>query len=980
MRDASPEAIREALGHIPPDLPRDEWAKVAMALKSELGDAGAELFDEWSARGANYDKRAARDTWRSVKAAGAVRIGSLFRLAQQHGYKPPPRPNGAAKAGDSGFITTGGNHANPPHSASTPTGRKPPIQPNESDAERHRRGAEAAARLWASGSDTGACAYLQRKGIGAHGVRFTKAGDLLVPMRDAAGELVSLQTIRGAAPKVNLDDSSRFTHGDAPAKLYTRGARKSGTWHQLGELAGAERLLIAEGYATAATLHEATALPVACAFDAGNLAHVARALRKLHPKARLAIAGDDDRDTAARTGRNPGREKAEAAARAVRGVAIFPEGLAPGASDFNDLQASAGAEALAGLPEAERAGFDARAAGLEAVRAQVEAALQAAQASKAGPTLDHAEKIDPAPDTQADRFRIDEAGVWFDPPDTGDGGASSPIRICARLRALALARDAHDGSGALLLEFDGHFGTGRRWLMPLAMLAGDGTALRAELLALGFVAPVDSRRRQLLMQYLQSRRPKARVRLTDKTGWHGRRFVLPRETLGDDPDDRLMFQSEAPIESPFAQRGTLADWQQRIGRLCAGNTRLTFSVCVAFAGPVLALSGIADGGGFHLPGESSAGKTTLLRVGASVNGGPDYKGQWRATSNGLESLAAAHSDCVLILDELAQLDPREAGESAYLLANGVGKQRAGRTGAARPRLTWRLLVLSAGEIDLAAHMDEAGKRMRAGQELRLVSVPADAGASLGVFEELHEFESPGDLAQHLARAAERTHGTPGRAWLEYLTEHFDDASRELRERIDAIALQIVPEASSSQVLRVGRRFALIGAAGELATVASLTGWREGEATHAARRCFNAWLESRPGGIGLSEETSMLRQVRGWLAAHGDARFVDWDRGDDDHAPRTMHRAGWRRRRTITGLRDANGDVVSASADEWFISVDTFRSEVCKGFSDRAALRLLKSLGHLHTEGKGMTCSASPPGAHRAQVVRIKASILQGADE
>jgi putative DNA primase/helicase len=63
-------------------------------------------------------------------------------------------------------------------------------------------------------------------------------------------------------------------------------------------------------------------------------------------------------------------------------------------------------------------------------------------------------------------------------------------------------------------------------------------------------------------------------------------------------------------------------------------------------------------------------------------------------------------------------------------------------------------------------MAEAGKRMRAGQELRMVDMPADAGAGLGLFETVHDFEGGAALAQHLAKACEQTHGTPGRAWLE----------------------------------------------------------------------------------------------------------------------------------------------------------------------------------------------------------------------
>jgi putative DNA primase/helicase len=101
-----------------------------------------------------------------------------------------------------------------------------------------------------------------------------------------------------------------------------------------------------------------------------------------------------------------------------------------------------------------------------------------------------------------------------------------------------------------------------------------------------------------------------------------------------------------------------------------------------------------------------------------VYGGADYLNRWRATTNGLEALAAIRSDTLLILDELSQVDPREAGEIAYMLANGSGKSRANRNGNTRMRHEWRLLFLSAGEIGLAQHLASAGKRIKAGQEVR----------------------------------------------------------------------------------------------------------------------------------------------------------------------------------------------------------------------------------------------------------------------
>jgi putative DNA primase/helicase len=948
------ESVRAALDCIPPDVGHDMRVRLAFAVFEGLGDTGAELWQEWAGRRSKPDPAEDRATWKSARKRGPVTVATLFGVAKEHGFRFESVQTSAIKPSAADLKAQ--------------AEARRAAQENEAKAKaaRERDAARDAAKLWESGALEGASAYLDRKGIKAHGLRFAslalrniRPGDLLVPMRDAAGELHSVQ---------GIGDDKRFLAG----------ARASGgLFHLIGEPVGAAWLLVAEGMATAASCHEATGRPAVVAFTAGNLAHVVRAIRGRYPAARLLVCGDDDKATHERTGKNPGRDKASEAARLARGPAVFPVfAAADGAerSDFNDLHQSAGLEAVRDLIEGAIAAADADKAAQDAGSAR--RSNGAADPKKAAPAgrqraaRGGGDESDGA--APRDRFRVDDDGLWYTPPGEESGG---PRKVCGALHVSALARDAQDNGAALLLEFDTPFRKGRRWLMPLAMLAGDGAEYRRELLAQGFMVPTDTHRRRWLTDYLQSRQPAELVKIVDRVGWHGRAYVLPRETLGDDGGERILFQSEAPTEGAFEQRGTLAQWQERISRLCVGNSRLTFAASCAFAGPLLAWAAGTDGGGFHLMGDSSCGKTTALRVAASVWGGREYLQRWRATDNGLEGMAAQHSDGCLCLDELAQLDPKVAGESAYMLANGQGKSRAGRTGAARPRLTWRLVFLSAGEIGLAEHMSEANKRTRAGQELRMIDLPADAGAGCGVFEDLHGQEGGGGaLAQHLIRACETTYGAAGRAWLEYLTANTEGLSRALRTRMDAIERDLVPESAVGQVQRVGRRFALVAAAGAMATEAGMTGWPAGAALDAARRCFNAWTFARPAGIGMSEDAQIMRQARQWFGLHGEARFTDWSRADDDHAPKTMNRAGWRKAvKTTSGLEELTGW-------EWFVLPDVFRAEACKGYTERAVLRVIDERGHLVREGKHFGCRASPPGADKVTVYRIKSSILGDSEE
>ncbi|MDC6284100.1 toprim domain-containing protein, partial [Ralstonia pseudosolanacearum] len=170
----------------------------------------------------------------------------------------------------------------------------------EAVAERAKLAEEAAAKcaeLWSIAANVdGGHAYIERKGVKPAGAKQLRDA-LLIPLRDAGGELRSLQFIQP-------DGSKRFKTGGTVAGCYCA----------LGGKPGPDApLLICEGWATACSLHQATGYPVAAAMNAGNLLAVAQALRAKLPDASMIVCADDDIETAG----NPGLTKAREAAQAI---------------------------------------------------------------------------------------------------------------------------------------------------------------------------------------------------------------------------------------------------------------------------------------------------------------------------------------------------------------------------------------------------------------------------------------------------------------------------------------------------------------------------------------------------------------------------------------------------------------------------------------------------------------------------------------
>ncbi len=576
-------------------------------------------------------------------------------------------------------------------------------------------------------------------------------------------------------------------------------------------------------------------------------------------------------------------------------------------------------------------------------------------------------------------FRLVEHGVErrIEKEDKETGEITIEWRwFCSRLEVATMTRDADGQQWGRLLRITDSDGQLHHWPMPMSATAGSGEEYRRELASQGLILAPGAAPRNWLQEYISTARPTARARCVTRIGWHGTAFVLPDATFGDTGGEELLLQTPTRHDWPFRTNGTLSDWKSSVAVHALGNSRLMLAIAIAFAGPLLHLTG-TESGGLHLRGGSSIGKSTALQIAGSVWGGGGIKGymrQWRATDNGLEGVASAHCDACLCLDEISQVDPKALGAAAYMLANGGGKARAGRGGEVRAAAEWRVIFLSSGEISLADKLaeDGRGRAIAAGQEVRVIDLSADAGAGLGLFEDLHEFADAGVFARHLNLMAGKYYGTAARAFLESVAGEPQEIGTQASRFRDGFVRDHCPLGADGQVSRVAGRFGLIAAAGEIAAAVGIVPWPQGAATRAAATCFGAWLDGR-GGIGANEIRNHIARVRAFIEQHGNSRFeAAWEKILNDGSalanPRILNRAGFRRR-----CPDETGW-------DYFVLPEAWKTEVCHGLDGSAVARHLIERGLMvGADGRTSITLGVPGHSDKARLYHVKPCILEGGD-
>lgn len=754
-------------------------------------------------------------------------------------------------------------------------------------AERRNKAAENAAKIWGSAITAPADhPYLLRKKVPPIGLRIAAGQNqpgkpLLMPMYNGRGELRNLQQIfprklQTGTDKLFMKDGCFFT-------IHAKDGGKSGP------------LLIAEGYATGATLWMATGYAVLVALDCGNLAAVGKTARDLYPNRTICFCADNDCTNKNGTPRenNPGVEAATRASATIGAKLAVCPAIEGRMADFNDLYTSCDD-------------------GLERVRKVIESALKKSGAVR-------------FPDGYYVRHDGKHPGLF---KDELKGEETFPIKIAPPIQILGRTRDGDSTSWGTLVQFKDPAGVTHQVAIPNRLLQAKGSEFAERLADAGCCIEPGQQRR--FIEFVHGVMDTPFIVCSGKVGWYRGAYVLPDETIGAKDGEQIVLQSDARHTGLYQQSGTIEQWRDELAALAVGNTRLSFALCTAFAAPLTGLAYL-ESGGFSLEGGSSCGKTTCLQLAASVSGGPAHVRSWRCTDNGVEGLATLHSDGLLVLDEISQAPAKVLSEVGYMLSNGTGKARAGKDGSARKSATWRLLFLSSGEVGLAEKLEEAGMRTHAGQDVRFVGIPSDKGD----IQNLHGFPDSKALVNKIKELCGKFYGTPLRAFLKAVVSD-KTLPEELPKSVELCTNNLCPPEADSQIKRVADRFSLCAIAGNMAIEAGILP-QNFDSYESVKSCFDSWLAAR-GTLGAAEDAEIVSRMKLFIELHGMSRFQKIDNmGFVDDTVVFRDRVGYRQ---ITKVDGKEGRTI------YYVFPEGFRKEVMKGFNPKRAATVLEKAGWL----------------------------------
>lgn len=579
----------------------------------------------------------------------------------------------------------------------------------------------------------------------------------------------------------------------------------------------------------------------------------------------------------------------------------------------------------------------------------------------------------------AQPFKIDdnsflyimESGLYLVKEKREEDGELKQTRtfICNSAIILGEARSLNNDNWKRVIQFHDKDNALHRLLIPYEHFMGEAQEALKIIANHGLMPPYQAYKKKVLINYIQDYPIERRFRCIDRAGWHGSCFATPNKTYGYSEGEELLFHSDN--KSPYTVSGTFEEWQQ-LSKLIEAHALAVLVFSCAFSGQLVLPLG-AESGGFHIYGSSTDGKSTITKASCSVWGDPKHISKsWRTTDNALENEAELRNDSFLNLDELRQAVPKAVSDIVYMLTGGQGKARSTKAGKNRDVKQFSLMYTSTGEVTLEEHLRRGNIELDAGLLLRFAHLPSDAGKGYGVFDCINYGTAPQDLGNQINDLASKNYGHAGIKWLEYLTANKDAVMLKAQAFLDSFIEQH-NQIKNGQANRVLRRFGLVAAAGEIATLAGITGWQPGRAFEAIAQCFNTWLGSLGNGENM-EETKILEHIKAFFEANGTSRFED-----------------------LTVIRQADGEVTrpriqnrvgyyEPKSKMYLISPIMFKKEMCIGMSETYTKKVLIQKGWLKTFKEGGKILSSKkvssllPDGTRPRMMHFSIEAMQSDNE
>ena len=420
-------------------------------------------------------------------------------------------------------------------------------------------------------------------------------------------------------------------------------------------------------------------------------------------------------------------------------------------------------------------------------------------------------------------IRVYKSGVFALVKDNKNDGDSGTLRRVGNY-IMPVGRTVFNSISCLLLEFVNNSGKRADIMIERGELA-DCRGLARKLLNAGY--SMDIYYSKQLQSYLNQYQPESDIIATTQIGWVDDSYVLPNCIIGDNQNIRYY---GSVIDGKFCQSGTLEEWRDNVANHCVGYEMLELGLYAGFAS--LLMPFVDFGFGLHFHGDSSKGKTTILRAASSIFGKPkDYINKWNATNNGMEFIGYNSNHALCALDEVNEA-AKTTLDSIYMLIDGRGKSRAiSRTGGveqAKPK-TWQTVALSTGEISIEDLALQYGKNLKAGESVRMIDIEVS---------QICKDKTHADL---LIENSSQYYGTASIAFIQYLQSHNDIDIRQLYKQYYQELITKFNELHS-QASRVAKYFALLRVAGTLAIQAGILP-NALKPDYYTNNLFNTWYKS-----------------------------------------------------------------------------------------------------------------------------------------